>query len=216
MAFPSANRQPSRPRGIDSARFGGHTRGMADPAHRRKLGEGASAWNAWRGANPSIVPDLEGLFGSLGGLNLGSLAEPLDLRGARLASADLSAADLSGADLSGADLTAANLDRAILTGARMAGATIKRARLAGARGLDQAQVEGCRGDSSTRLPMGLAVPAAWPRAGLGTPAPAYPPSRQSVAAVERALPGGAEPAAERVMAEVLGTLRTSDRGEASP
>ena len=35
---------------------------MADPEHVAKLLEGVEAWNAWRIANKSIIPDLSDAF----------------------------------------------------------------------------------------------------------------------------------------------------------
>lgn len=106
---------------------------------------------------------------------------------AEMARADLTAADLSGADLSKAEferavfrdaglerarLTFADLARADLTGARLAGADLTGAYtlltriegtdLSGVTGLTQQQIEIACGDVETRLPAGLAAPAAWP------------------------------------------------------
>src|SRR5437764_409218 len=63
-----------------------------------KLKKSIKGWNAWREANPRIVPDLS--------------------------EADLSEADLSEADLSGANLGLANLIEANLSGANLSGANL--------------------------------------------------------------------------------------------
>ncbi len=110
---------------------------MADKMHREMLQRGVAAWNAWRGKNPRIIPDLSGA-----NIRVKDLAG-VDFRGADLGGALLTGADLEGADLSGAnlvrtDLMAANLHRACLkkadlTRSNLMAANLKDADLAGAR-----------------------------------------------------------------------------------
>jgi hypothetical protein len=119
---------------------------MANPRHLAILSEGLDAWNAWRGANPSVRPDLrraelergqyvsenfQGIdfrFADLGhaslrnadlyGANLQhAILGQTDLCDAHLGHADLSDADLTSAHLGGADLSFANLENAIFAGA---------------------------------------------------------------------------------------------------
>jgi uncharacterized protein YjbI with pentapeptide repeats len=89
---------------------------MANDEDVALLKQGVAAWNAWREANPNILPDLS----------------EADLSGANLGKADLSTADLSMADLSGADLSKANLSIADLTGADLGKANLTEADLSGA------------------------------------------------------------------------------------
>lgn len=109
--------------------------------------------SGWRPASPDLREihlkscDLRGAdFASrdLRGANL-SLC---DLRGADLSAADLRGADLEGADFFGADLSGVDLSGTLLSAARffersrsgeVAAARIERLRLAGARGLLEAQ-----------------------------------------------------------------------------
>src|SRR5262245_5839716 len=79
------------------------------------LKKGVDAWNAWRGENPDIVPDLSKADLSNARLN-GAKLGFANLRGANLfeawlGEADLSAANLIGASLFRADLIGANLWR---------------------------------------------------------------------------------------------------------
>lgn len=78
---------------------------------------GVTAWNAWRKANPGIVPDLR----------------RADLLKACLAGADLSHADLRRANLNLADLSGANLAFVDMKGARLSFANLARADLRAAR-----------------------------------------------------------------------------------
>lgn len=89
---------------------------MVDDMHLAKLTKGVSAWNEWRAANASAVPDLSNA--NLRGLNLVGI----DLRGADLRNADMRGTDLSTAVLVGANLAGANLFKAILNGADLSGA----------------------------------------------------------------------------------------------
>lgn len=155
---------------------------MANPAHLEKLCEGPKVWNAWREANPNIVPDLSEIQLTLHQRQLGpSNGGPVDLHGANLERAvlryaTLSGADLEGARLVGADLTHARLDGARLIGADLTDALLDQADLGGAL-LDQAvlfgadlsdtrnltldQLEEAFGDASTRVPGNLLAPESW-------------------------------------------------------
>jgi uncharacterized protein YjbI with pentapeptide repeats len=151
---------------------------MSNPDHLAKLLQGQDAWNAWREADPDIVPDLSGAaLTERAGISRAILSGGLDLRGAMLQDADLSGASLREADLTyacleGADLRQADLSRSALifadlsdtnlTGARLdnadlAGASLSRARLGGADltlavGLTNAQIRSAYCDLETQLP----------------------------------------------------------------
>lgn len=155
---------------------------MADIEHMKRLTGSTAAWNVWRAANPSAIPDLrhatlgarEKQFGPISG-------GPINLRGAMLFKADLSEATLIEADLREAELVEtnlrnarlnhANLSRANLTdavlsgadldGARFDGANLAGADLAAALNLTQAQVDRAIGDPTTNLPAAMKMPAAW-------------------------------------------------------
>lgn len=170
---------------------------MANSVHLQKLCEGPVAWNAWREANPTVMPDLANASLSLsqrqwgpsngGPINLrganleGSMLRfatltGADLEGARLVGTDLMHARLDRANLSGADLTDAMLDHTDLTGTRLEGATLVGATLQNARNLRQPQVDSAHGDASTLLPLGLVAPQRWfpaasPEEFLGCPIP---------------------------------------------
>lgn len=155
---------------------------VADIEHIKRLTEGTAAWNAWRAANPSAIPDLR--YVTLGPrqkqfspINGG----PVNLRGALLFKADLSEATLIEADLrdaelieanlrnaqlNHADLCRANLMDAVLSGAdlayaKFAGANLAGADLADAINLTQAQVDEASGDPTTHLPAAVRMPDAW-------------------------------------------------------
>jgi DnaJ-like protein/pentapeptide repeat protein len=155
---------------------------MSDPLHVRVLRDGPRAWNAWRDANPGVVPLLDGLRISISERQFGpaqggpidlSLAElrqaeldhatltDCNLTGAILTEADLSDARLDGADLQGADLSGANLAYASLGDARLDDTIICGIDLRLARGLTQPQIERALGDRRTVLPPGLERPGAW-------------------------------------------------------
>ncbi len=155
---------------------------MFDPEHLAKFCEGPKAWNAWRNANPNIVPELSDirltlhqrqLGASNGGpidlhtanLELASLSNATltgaDLSDARLVSADLTHARLDGANLSGADLTDAILDHADLMGASLDHAVLFGTDLSNTRNLTVIQLELAYGDASTRLPGNIAPPQSW-------------------------------------------------------
>ena len=112
---------------------------MLTESHLEILMQGASAWNAWRTANPSLQPKLRNadLTGAdLRGFDLcfvGGFGGGVDLRGAKLNKADLTGADLRCADLSGATLEYANLRGANLGGTDLAGAILGHADLSNAQ-----------------------------------------------------------------------------------
>ena len=120
---------------------------MANPEHLQILKQGVEVWNAWRGKNPDIIPDLTEVrlsdtrFGvrtpieqteqaDLRSINLSkallyrSVLRGADLRGAALRGAYLKEADFRRADLRGADLTRAALNQANLTLANLSEANL--------------------------------------------------------------------------------------------
>lgn len=84
-----------------------------------------------------------------------------DLVGADLRGADLSRADLRGAYLIGADLRGADLRLTDLIGADLRGADLRGADLSTALFLAQFQLNGTRGDGTTRIPAALHRPPHW-------------------------------------------------------
>jgi uncharacterized protein YjbI with pentapeptide repeats len=126
---------------------------MANDEHIAQLNNGVDAWNAWRGENRHIRPDLSGANlreANLDGADL-ALADLTEanlhrakLGSAKLLWAKLSRADLSGADLRDADLHGANLYEADLRGADLLKANLTQAELHGAdlgeANLDQTDV----------------------------------------------------------------------------
>jgi uncharacterized protein YjbI with pentapeptide repeats len=121
---------------------------MANPEHLARLGEGVKPWNAWRGQNRNLEPNLSSA--NLSGLRFkGANLRKADLRQANLNEADLSWTNLSGAnlgeaDLSGARLTKAALNYATVENANLSGANLSEAHLGGTRlggaRLDSAQL----------------------------------------------------------------------------
>ena len=94
------------------------------------------------------------------------------LEGAGLQEANLEGAFLVGVNLKGADLQRAHLEGAFLlgfAGPHLGGAVIWEARLEGATGLTQEQVNSAYGNEKTMLPDGLKRPAHWPAAAPHTP-----------------------------------------------
>jgi hypothetical protein len=137
----------------------GQRAAVANPEHVEILKQGVEAWNKWREANPTIIPDLTNLRraalnhavpedadltsanlsgAALSSANLGGAAlnravlEDADLTSANLSDADLPDAVLSGAILSGADLSSAVLSSANLSGAALNHAVLHDADLGGA------------------------------------------------------------------------------------
>jgi uncharacterized protein YjbI with pentapeptide repeats len=89
---------------------------VANDEHVAQLKRGVISWNAWRGDNPGIRPDLTG-------------ADLKEARGAILTWADLRGADLVGANLVRAHLLGTHLDGAKLDGAKLRDADLSRADL---------------------------------------------------------------------------------------
>ena len=157
---------------------------MPNSQHVSVLKEGARAWNAWRGQNPRLEPQLGHLNLPVGHRQFGAAqGGPIDLSQADLCGAALEHATLIDADLTGAYLVQANLSHARLRGANLAGANLSHARLVQAdlkdacldqatlgganlrqvRNLTQAQIDRAYGDEGSLLPAGLVRPAAWPK-----------------------------------------------------
>ena len=114
---------------------------MANEKHLAKLKQGVATWNAWRRANPEVLPDLtdadlKGI--QLSGADLrmvnfsGAILVVADLRNTKLINAIIKEAHLVGATLAYADLTAANLEGADLEGADLSGTKLAGANLRGA------------------------------------------------------------------------------------
>ena len=96
---------------------------MANAEHLTILKKGVKAWNAWRGDNLDVRPDLMGA--NLRKADIGGA----DLSGAILREAILDQADLTGADLTGADLDQTNLSYADLSEADLSEAILYQAKL---------------------------------------------------------------------------------------
>jgi uncharacterized protein YjbI with pentapeptide repeats len=96
---------------------------MANDDHIAQLMKGVPAWNAWRGENPNLRPDLtKASFFTLGLDSVDSAR--IDLRGV-----DLSGADLRWVDFRGADLRWGRLAKARLVGSKLGGADLSEASL---------------------------------------------------------------------------------------
>jgi uncharacterized protein YjbI with pentapeptide repeats len=112
---------------------------------------------------------------------IGANLEGARVRGAHFEGGFLMGAHFNWADLSGAHLRRAFLMRAHLNGANLKGAHLEGADLSGAHlewadfkdatGLSEAQLREAHGDTTTKLPEGMARPAHWPGAEVATPAP---------------------------------------------
>ena len=96
---------------------------MANEKQLAILRKGVEAWNAWRGDNLDVRPDLMGA--NLRKADIGGA----DLSGAILREAILDQADLTGADLTGADLDQTNLSYADLSEADLSEAILYQAKL---------------------------------------------------------------------------------------
>lgn len=84
-----------------------------------------------------------------------------DLSVANAAAGRFTHASFQNADLSMSNFTGAYLGYANFKGAKLNGAVFGGANLEGARGLSQAQLNTACGDSATRLPGGLTLPACY-------------------------------------------------------
>jgi uncharacterized protein YjbI with pentapeptide repeats len=139
---------------------------MANPEHLQILQQGVETWNAWRGHNTGVTPDLTNTDlrrADLIGANLAkttltaarisrAFLYRADLIGANLASADLTGSNFLGASLAGANLRGADLSRANFTWASLAGANVSQTRLfetvfsdtnfTGVRGLENCRYDG--------------------------------------------------------------------------
>lgn len=99
---------------------------MPNPEHVELLAKGREVWNAWRKANPDIVPLLRSA--RLGDFDLSGF----DLHDAYLRRAHLEGARLDGCKLREANLSGARLENASLVEAEMAGVNLRGANLQGA------------------------------------------------------------------------------------
>ncbi len=81
------------------------------------------------------------------------------LRHAKLRGCRMDGVNLKGADLAGADLSGVVLGDAELAGVNLLGADLSEADLSAARGLSQTMLDGVLGNTKTRLPPGLFLPA---------------------------------------------------------
>lgn len=110
---------------------------MANESHLKLLQQGRRAWNDWRKAEPSVMPDLTGANlrkMNLRGVNLcRANLKGANLSKALLRKAELTEANLSEAKINRAELTEANLCKANLSGAHFYGASLRRANLSGAK-----------------------------------------------------------------------------------
>jgi uncharacterized protein YjbI with pentapeptide repeats len=99
---------------------------MPDAEHLRILEQGVEKWNAWRQANPDVVPKLD--YVSLVKADLTNV----NLSGAVLLCAILTNANLSGADLSDTNLRVAELFETNLSGANLSRTDLSHANLVSA------------------------------------------------------------------------------------
>ncbi|WP_041253993.1 pentapeptide repeat-containing protein [Frankia sp. EAN1pec] len=98
-----------------------------------------------------------------------------NLAGAQMVEANFAWAELTRADFSGAQLVQADFTEAQMVGVNFTGAQLVQADFTGARlnganlmnaeGVSQEQVDVAFGDSETRLPPGLTLPASWTAGG---------------------------------------------------
>lgn len=107
--------------------------------------------------------DLRGavLPGALHNDLRGAVLHGAELRCANFNDADLTEVHLNGAHLNEANLKGALLNKADLTGADLTETILYHADLTDVLGLTQGQVDSARGDSDTRLPSNLQMPATW-------------------------------------------------------
>ena len=99
---------------------------MPDTEHLKILEQGVEKWNAWRQANPDVVPKLD--YVSLIKADLTNV----NLSGAVLLCAILTNANLSGADLSDTNLRVAELFETNLSGANLSRTDLSHANLVSA------------------------------------------------------------------------------------
>ena len=160
---------------------------MADAGHIKELGKGAAHWNAWRLANPQIIPDLEGssceaVFQHLkpsngtpinflnANIKSAVLSQAMligaDLKGADLSSADLTGAQLQDADLSFADISNTRFGSADVQNTNFFKANIRGADLSNVKNLATRQIEMAFGDKHTNLPADIQMPKSWQNPSL--------------------------------------------------
>jgi uncharacterized protein YjbI with pentapeptide repeats len=108
---------------------------MVNEEHVAQLRKGVTSWNAWRGENPDIRPDLSKVhlvqppFLQLEDLSGSNLVRQANLRQANFSGTNLNAADLSKADLTGANLKGATLHYTVLSGANLSAVDLSEATL---------------------------------------------------------------------------------------
>ena len=129
----------------------------SNPEHLNVFERGVAEWNAWRDANPYILPVLKGEDFSgrnLAGADLtntvlsGCKLTSADLTGAELYQAEFFRADLRGANLTEADMRGAKLHQTDLRGTFLTWADFFRADLIGTR-VDSARFAGSRFEATT-------------------------------------------------------------------
>jgi uncharacterized protein YjbI with pentapeptide repeats len=129
----------------------------ANPEHLEVFQRGVAQWNAWREANPYVLPVLKGE--DFSGRNLagadftntvlsGCKLRSADLSGAELYQAELFRSDLRDANLTEADMRGAKLHQADLRGTLLAWADLFRADFIGTQ-VDYARFAGSRCEATT-------------------------------------------------------------------
>lgn len=98
---------------------------MANSAHLEILQQGVTTWNQWRVDNPTIQPDLSGLYWDLNSPGLAGI----NLSNTNLREAWLTKTSLVGGDLSGADLTDAVLIDTLIYNANLQATNLTNANL---------------------------------------------------------------------------------------
>src|SRR5688572_4747496 len=106
---------------------------MPDTEHLKILEQGVEKWNAWRQANPDVVPKLDYVSlikAELTNVNLsGAVLLCAILTNANLSGADLSDTNLQVAELFETNLSGANLSRTDLSNANLVSANLSKANL---------------------------------------------------------------------------------------
>lgn len=92
---------------------------MANPEHVTQLEKGVTEWNAWRAANPEVIPDLSGVT------IYREFFQGIDLREANLRGVNLRFCLFTDADFSRADLRTAILRNSHAVNARFDGAQFR-------------------------------------------------------------------------------------------